>query len=81
MSCSPFDLRDYLLGELAPPDRHLLEKHVERAAAAANWMVRVFSPCGRWPRKKSRSASLSFPVVFEPRHGGGRAGVLELFGT
>jgi anti-sigma factor RsiW len=28
MSCSPFDLRDYLLGELAPPDRRQVEKHV-----------------------------------------------------
>ena len=28
MSCSPCDLRDYLLGELAPPDRRQVEKHV-----------------------------------------------------
>jgi anti-sigma factor RsiW len=28
MSCSPFDLRDYLLGELAQPDRQQVEKHV-----------------------------------------------------
>jgi anti-sigma factor RsiW len=28
MSCSPFDLRDYLLGELSAGDRRLVEKHV-----------------------------------------------------
>ena len=28
MSCSPFDLKDYLLDELAAPDRRLVEKHV-----------------------------------------------------
>jgi anti-sigma factor RsiW len=28
MSCSPFDLRDYLLGELAQPDRTQVERHV-----------------------------------------------------
>jgi anti-sigma factor RsiW len=28
MSCSPFDLRDYLFGELAEPDRRQVEGHV-----------------------------------------------------
>jgi anti-sigma factor RsiW len=28
MSCSPFDLRDYLLGELPQPDRRQVEKHI-----------------------------------------------------
>jgi anti-sigma factor RsiW len=28
MSCSPFDLRDYLLDELAAPERRQVEKHV-----------------------------------------------------
>ena len=28
MSCSPFDLRDYLLGELAAPERSQVENHV-----------------------------------------------------
>jgi len=32
MSCSPFDLRDYLFGELAEPDRRQLEAHVHSCA-------------------------------------------------
>ena len=32
MSCSPFDLRDYLFGELAEPDRRQVESHVHSCA-------------------------------------------------
>ncbi len=32
MSCSPFDLRDYLFGELAEPDRRQVEGHVHSCA-------------------------------------------------
>jgi anti-sigma factor RsiW len=32
MSCSPFDLRDYLFGELEEPDRRQLEAHVHSCA-------------------------------------------------
>lgn len=41
MSCSPFDLRDYLLGELAPPDRRLLEKHVDACSGCREELDRL----------------------------------------
>lgn len=33
MSCSPFDLRDYFLQELAVPQRRLVESHVKTCSA------------------------------------------------
>src|SRR3954471_4698985 len=33
MSCSPFDLRDYFLQELAVPQRRLVESHVKSCSA------------------------------------------------
>jgi anti-sigma factor RsiW len=41
MSCSPFDLRDYLLGELAQPDRRLLEKHVDACSGCREELDRL----------------------------------------
>ena len=41
MSCSPFDLRDYLLGELPPPDRRLLEKHVDACSGCREELDRL----------------------------------------
>jgi anti-sigma factor RsiW len=41
MSCSPFDLRDYLLGELAQPDRRQLEKHVNACSGCREELDRL----------------------------------------
>ena len=41
MSCSPFDLRDYLLDELAPPDRRQLEKHVDACSGCREELDRL----------------------------------------
>ena len=38
MSCSPFDLKDYFLEELADPERRQVEAHVKNCRPAArNW--------------------------------------------
>ena len=41
MSCSPFDLRDYLLGELTQPDRRQLEKHVNACSGCREELDRL----------------------------------------
>ncbi len=41
MSCSPFDLRDYLLGELPAGDRRLVEKHVGACAGCREELTRL----------------------------------------
>src|ERR1051325_4729261 len=41
MSCSPFDLRDYLLGELEQPDHRLVEKHVHACTACREELERL----------------------------------------
>ena len=41
MSCSPFDLRDYLLGELAQPDCRQLEKHVNACSGCREELDRL----------------------------------------
>lgn len=35
MSCSPFDVRDYVLGELTPSQREQMQAHLERCPACA----------------------------------------------
>ena len=41
MSCSPFDLRDYLLEELAAGDRREVEKHVRACAGCREELDRL----------------------------------------
>ena len=41
MSCSPFDLRDYVLGELAAPDRRQVEMHVGACAGCREEVARL----------------------------------------
>jgi anti-sigma-K factor RskA len=41
MSCSPFDLRDYLLGELALQDRRQVEKHVHTCGGCRDELDRL----------------------------------------
>ena len=41
MSCSPFDLKDYFLKELPPPQRVQVEAHVRQlpSTAAKSWIA------------------------------------------
>jgi len=41
MSCSPFDLRDYALDELAEPERRLVEQHARGCAACREELDRL----------------------------------------
>jgi anti-sigma factor RsiW len=41
MSCSPFDLRDYLLGELPQPDRRQVETHVHTCIGCREELSRL----------------------------------------
>lgn len=41
MSCSPFDLRDYALSELADSERRLVEAHVQSCAACGEELERL----------------------------------------
>ena len=41
MSCSPFDLRDYVLGELIQPDRREVEKHVHACSECREELGRL----------------------------------------
>jgi anti-sigma factor RsiW len=41
MSCSPFDLRDYLLDELGPADRRQVEKHVGTCTSCHEELARL----------------------------------------
>jgi Putative zinc-finger len=41
MSCSPFDVRDYFLQELAPPQRLQVEAHAETCAACREELERL----------------------------------------
>lgn len=41
MSCSPFDLRDYMLGELAAPDRRQVEQHVAACSDCREELARL----------------------------------------
>ena len=41
MSCSPFDLRDYMLGELAAPDRRQVEQHVSACSGCREELARL----------------------------------------
>jgi anti-sigma factor RsiW len=41
MSCSPFDLRDYLLDELPQPDRRQVEKHVHACSGCREELDRL----------------------------------------
>lgn len=41
MSCSPFDLRDYVLDELAEPERQLVEQHTRSCAVCREELQRL----------------------------------------
>ena len=53
MSCSPFDLRDYLFGELPPADGRQVELHLAECPGCAGEMERLRLTamiCGRYGR-------------------------------
>ncbi|HVX67085.1 MAG TPA: zf-HC2 domain-containing protein [Bryobacteraceae bacterium] len=41
MSCSPFDLKDYIFGELSEPDRAAVSAHVEQCAGCREELDRL----------------------------------------
>jgi anti-sigma factor RsiW len=58
MSCSPFELKDYLLGELRAPERAAVEQHVSECAACRDELNAL---------NLTRSALLSVPDEEPPR--------------
>jgi anti-sigma factor RsiW len=58
MSCSPFDLRDYVLDELAEPERRLVEQHARGCSACRQELEQLGA---------TRSALLALPDEEIPR--------------
>ena len=81
MSCSSIDLKAYFLGELPAANEAPVEDHVRACAACREELerldlTRVGAGC-RWPTKRPRSGSRSFPTKFLSRAGGRPSGARD----